>query len=167
MRVAETPPPSLDCADIYPPDAVLTVALGNTTVEQAVAAFGPLLSVSGRPPRYRFEDRGCVLLLTVGTTYVQTAELSPYFSLGDLLARYGNPPAVAQIRASIHLPGRDRLALLYPEQGLAALFEDTPASLSTLIPELWLGAPTDLRGLLRALGDTEATVLEHWQPPLF
>lgn len=166
-RVAETPPPTLDCADVYPPDAVLIVAQGNTTVEQATAAFGPVLNVSGRPPRYRFEDRGCSLVLTMGTTYVQAAELSPYFSLGDLLARYGNPPAVARIRANIRLPGRDRLTLLYPEQGMAALFEDPPASLATLIPELRLVAPTDLRGLLRALGDADAAVLEHWQPPLF
>jgi|GEM_PF-1460227 len=166
-RVVETPPPTLDCAAVYPPDAVLTVALGNTTVEQALAAFGPVLSISGRPPRYHFEDRGCSLVLSVGTRYVQGAILSPYFSLGDLLARYGAPPAVARIRASIHLPGRDRLALLYPERGLAALFEDIPAGLATWIPELRLVAPTDLHGLLRALGDTDATVLEHWQPPLF
>lgn len=166
-RLAETPPPTLDCADVYPPDAVLTIAQGSTTVEQAVAAFGPVLSVSGRPPRYRFEDRGCTLILTMGTTYVQAAELSPYFSLDDLLSRYGDPPAAAQIRASIRLPGRDRLGLLYPEMGLAALFEDPPVRRSDTIPELRLVAPTDLAGLLRALGDANATVLEHWQPPLF
>ncbi len=157
-------PPGVNCGDVFPLDAVLRLVRDPLTIQQAMAAFGPVLSASGRPPRFRFEAEGCVLLVTGGMTYVQAAELRPYFTLGELLARLGEPEAVAEVPAGPRLPGRDRLALLYPAQGLMALFEGPPAALTDLIPQLLLVPPTDRPGLLDALG-APARLVEGWTPP--
>jgi hypothetical protein len=35
---------------VFPLDAVARIGSGSLTIEQVIAAFGPLVSVSGRPP---------------------------------------------------------------------------------------------------------------------
>lgn len=155
--------PTLDCTEVFPPEVVLRVAGGELTVAQAIAAFGPVVSTSGRPPRLRFEESGCVLLLTAGVQTVQAAELRPYFTLDELLARYGEPSAVVTIPASIRLPGRDRLALLYPEIGLIALFERPPADRVGLIPQVQIARAADLDAMLAELGAGVESV--SWTPP--
>ena len=155
--------PTLDCAEVFPPEVVLRVAREELTVAQAIAAFGPVVSTSGRPPRLRFEESGCVLLLTAGVQTVQAAELRPYFTLDELMTRYGEPSAVVTIPASIRLPGRDRLAFLYPEIGLIALFERPPADRDSLIPQVQIVRAADLDTMLAGLG--AGVVPVSWTPP--
>ncbi|MBN1965594.1 MAG: hypothetical protein JW910_13170, partial [Anaerolineae bacterium] len=129
------------------------------------------LSVSGRPPIYRFEEGGCALVVTAGAQTIQQAALMPYFSLRELLDRYGEPTAAADVPGSVRLPvgpglvGPDRFALLYPAEGLIALFDGPPGGTSAIIAELRLIPPTDLDGMLAALGSETEPVAE-WSLPL-
>lgn len=166
-------PPAYDvaCAQAFPPETALRILADGWTITQVEAAFGPVLSVSGRPPVYRFEAGDCVLTVTAGVSTIQQVTLMPYFTLGELLDRYRDPAATADVPGSVRLPvgpglvGPDRFALLYPAAGVAALFDGPPASRQTRIAELRLLPVNDLDGLLAALGP-EVALTEGWSLPV-
>ncbi len=159
-----TASPATDCAAAFPLEAVRRAVQDGLSMEQVAAAFGPVLSVSGRPPRYRFQAGGCLLLVTAGMRSAQRAELRPYFSLGELVARFGEPEAVAAVAGGLRLPGREHLALLYPAEGLVAVFEGRPGSRGALIPRLVVVQAGEVAALWRELG-AGAEPVEGWQVP--
>lgn len=159
-----TADPATGCAAAFPLEAVRRAVQGGLSMEQVAAAFGPVLSVSGRPPRYRFQAGGCLLLVTAGMRSAQRAELRPYFSLGELVARLGEPEAVAAVADGLRLPGREHLALLYPAEGLIALFEGRPGSRGAPIPRLVVVQPGEVAALWRELG-AGAEPVEGWEVP--
>ena len=140
------------------------IATGTLTIAQVIAAFGPVDHVGGRPPVYRFAADGCVLRVTVGATYARAAELEPYTTLGRLADQLGPPDAAASVPASLRLPGRDRLALLYPAAGVIALFEHAPLALADRIDTLQVVPAGTLDDLLAQLGP-EARLVPGWTFP--
>jgi hypothetical protein len=154
-----------ECDAAFPLAVVGRIATGTLTIEQVIAAFGPVIHVSGRPPVYRFELDGCTLRVTVGAVNAQAAEVEPYAPLSVLVDQLGPPEAAASAPASLRLPGRDRLALLYPAQGVIALFEHTPLALDDPVETLQIVPAGTLDELLARLGP-DAQIIEGWTLPV-
>lgn len=164
-------PVTADCTAVFPLDAVGRISSGSLTIEQVIAAFGPLVGVSGRPPVYRFEADGCTLRVTGGARYAESAEISPYFRLADLAACCGAPEAAAHVPAasaeniaSLRSLGPERLALIYPARGMAALFAAEAAGLDSPALTLLIGPAGTLEEWLARL-PAGAEVLPGWTLP--
>jgi hypothetical protein len=131
-----------DCTATFPIDSVEAIEFGTTTDTQLRASFGQPVSVAGRPPRMRFEAGECVLLVTLGTTEAEEAELQAYGTLGWALDRYGPPDAAGIAQGNLTLPFADSILLFYADAGiilrfdadLDALDRDTPIDSFTLRP---------------------------------
>ncbi len=163
-------PVATNCAAVFPLDAVGRISSGSLTIEQVIAAFGPLIEVSGRPPVYRFEAGGCTLRVTGGARYAESAELSPYFTLAELAACCGAPEAAAFVPAasaeriaSLRHPGPERLALLYPARGMVALVAAEAVSLDSPVT-LLIGPAGSLDEWLARLPAGTA-VISGWRLP--
>ena len=161
---ASGPAAGTDCSAVFPLAAVGRIATSTLTLEQVIAAFGPVDHVGGRPPVYRFVAEGCVLRVTAGMTHAQAAELAPYTTLGQLADEIGSPEAAVSVPASLRLPGRDRLALLYPTAGVIALFEHAPLALADRIDTLQVVPAGTLDDLLAELGP-ESRLIPGWTLP--
>ena len=161
---ASGPAAGTDCSAAFPLAVVGRIATGTLTIAQVIAAFGPVIHVGGRPPVYRFEQEGCTLRVTAGATYARAAALEPYTTLGSLAEQLGPPEAAASVPASLRLPGRDRLALLYPAAGVIALFEHAPLALADRIDTLQVVPAGTLDDLLAELGP-ESQLVPGWTLP--
>ncbi len=130
--------PARDCTSVYPLENVESISFGQTTVPQLEASFGHAEAVNGRPPRFRFEEDGCTLLVTVGTDEALEAELDDYGTLGLLLDRYGPPAAAGIAQGNLTLMLFGNAVLLYPERGIIAIFEVGPDNLTRDTPVMSL-----------------------------
>ncbi len=163
-----TPPdatPSADCTQVFPIESVEAIHFGQTTTAQLEAAFGPPVSVRGRPPTYRFQAQGCVLEVSIGFREAQEAVLHDYGTLGWLLARYGEPKAVGISEGNLVLLIPGQAVLLYPERGVIAVFDALPDTLTraTPISALHFRAPFDAQQQVARL---KLATVAGWQPPL-
>lgn len=164
-RPTHSPTPEANCAVVFPLQSLLRIVGERLSVQQLRAVFGQEDRVAGRPPAFTWERFGCTLRVVMGVQAAQRAEVLPYATLGELFDRLGEPAAAAEVPGSSQLPGADRFALLYPAQGVIALFTDAPLSRAAVVDTLRLEAPGDLETLLAVL---EGTVLQDgWAvPPL-
>lgn len=157
--------PADDCTSVFPIESVERIELGETTIPQLEAAFGRADSRGGRPPRLRFEADGCTLLVTIGVQEALEAELVSYGSLGWLLDRYGPPDAVGISQGNLTLLNVDSAVLLYPDEGILAIFEPGPDDLDrdTPISQLIFRLPYTADKQMTRL---HLLPVEGWQPPL-
>jgi len=155
--------PARDCTTVYPLDNVEAIAFGQTTVAQLEASFGYAEAVNGRPPRFRFEEDGCMLLVTVGTDEALEAELVDYGTLALLLDRYGPPAATGISQGNLTLMLFGNAVLLYPEEGIIAIFEEGPDDLTgdTTVMSLQFRPPYDVEKQIARLHLEPV----DWQPP--
>jgi hypothetical protein len=160
-----SPTPAGDCTPVFPIESVERIELGETTVTQLEAAFGRAAYHGGRPPRLRFEDGGCVLIVTLGIQEALEAELVNYGSLGLLLDRYGPPAAVGISQGNLTLLTTGNAVLLYPEEGLIAIFDAGPEALTraTTISHLHFRPPYTAEKQITRLN---LRPVDHWTPPL-
>jgi len=160
-----SPTPSDDCTSVFPIESVERIEPGETTIPQLEAAFGRADSRGGRPPRLRFEADGCTLLVTIGVQEALEAELVSYGSLGWLLDRYGQPDAVGISQGNLTLLSVDSAVLLYPDEGIIAIFEVSPDELDrdTPISQLIFRLPYTAEKQITRLN---LLPVEDWQPPL-
>jgi hypothetical protein len=159
-----SPTPSRDCTAVFPIDSVEAIEFGKTTITQLEAAFGRATSVGGRPTRFRFEERGCILRVTIGFQEALEAELPNYGTLGLLLDRYGPPAAVGVSQGNLTLLTVGNAILLYPEQGVVAIFDLEPdeLTLDTPVSTLNFRPPYEVDQQVRRLNLRPV----EWQPPL-
>jgi hypothetical protein len=170
---AQSPTPMLNCTQVFPIERIEAIRFGTTTSVQLEAAFGSPASVSGRSPTYRFETRGCVLAVGTGSAIAQEASLFGYGTLGWLLDRYGPPAAVGISEGSLAsfaqgsmmdlVPGY--AVLLYPDEGIIAIFSALPDEVARTTPigTLQFRAPftvTQQENRLKLL------LVDDWVPPL-
>jgi hypothetical protein len=159
------PTPSQDCTAVFSLDSIETIDFGHTTVIQLEAAFGHPTYRGGRPTRFRFEDEGCILLVTIGAQGAEEAELLSYGTLGLLLDRYGLPAAVGISAGSMALPMVGYTGLFYPERGITAIFDSSPDALRLTTPI------NTLQFQLPYVIDKQFTRLNvhpvNWQPPVY
>jgi hypothetical protein len=160
-----SPTPASDCTPVFPIESVERIDFGETTVVQLEATFGRAGFPSGRPPRLRFEDDGCVLLVTLGTQEALEAELIHYGSLGWLLGRYGPPDAVGISQGNLTLLTTGNAVLLYPDRGVIAIFDAGPDEISraTTIGQLIFRPPYTADKQITRLN---LGPVENWIPPL-
>jgi hypothetical protein len=156
--------PSRDCTAVFPLDSVEAIQFGTTTIPQLEAAFGHAAYVGGRPTRFRFEDHGCVLRVTIGFQEALEAELANYGTLGLLIDRYGPPAAVGISQGNLTLLFVGNAVLLYPEQGIVAIFDVEPDALTldTPVSALNFRPPYEVSQQIRRLNLRPV----EWQPPL-
>jgi hypothetical protein len=160
-----SPTPADDCTSVFPLASVERIAFGRTTTTQLEASFGRAVYHGGRPPRLRFEDKSCVLIVTLGTQEALEAELVNYGSLGLLLDRYGSPEAVGISLGNLTLLTIGNAVLLYPEQGVIAVFDAGPDDLDRAMPvsHLHFRPPYAAEKQITRLN---LRPVENWQPPL-
>jgi hypothetical protein len=158
------PTPAQDCTGVFPLDSVEAIEFGQTTVPQLEASFGHPVYQGGRPMRFRFEDKGCILLVIMGINEAQEAELLMYGTLDLILERYGSPAAVGLSQGNLTLPMVDSAVLLYPELGIIAIFDVSPDELtrSTPVSTLYFRAPFEVDQQITRLNLSPV----EWQPPL-
>jgi len=156
--------PSRDCTAVFPLESVEAIRFGTTTIPQLEAAFGHAAYVGGRPTRFRFEDRGCTLRVTIGFQEALEAELTNYGTLGLLLDRYGPPTAVGVSQGNLTLLTIGNAVLLYPDRGITAIFDVRPdeLSLDTPVNTLDFRPPYQVSRQIRRLNLQPV----EWQPPL-
>ena len=161
--VMPTAAPS-DCTTAFPIETVEAIELGTTTSTQLRASFGQPVSVSGRPPRMRFEAGACVLLVTLGADEAEEVELQQYGTLGWVLDRYGSPDAAGIAQGNLTLPLADSAVLLYADEGLVVLFDRDLATLDrdTPVDSLFVRPAYTLDDQLRRLNIEKA----DWRPPI-
>jgi hypothetical protein len=135
-----------DCTSVYPLSRIQEIQLGQTTTIQLQAAFGQPINRSGRPPRLRFENQDCIMLITLSGDNASEIELLDYGTLDLLLETYGTPAVVGIAEGNLTLPLADTTIALYPDQGVIAMFEVTPDKLGprTPISSLTIRTPYDL-----------------------
>jgi hypothetical protein len=160
-----SPTPASDCTPVFPIESVERIAFGETTVTQLESTFGRADFPSGRPPRLRFEDGGCVLIVTLGVQEALEAELVNYGSLGLLLDRYGPPQAVGISQGNLTLLTIGNAVLLYPDQGVIAIFDAGPDAISRTTPigQLIFRPPYTADKQMTRLN---LQPVEDWIPPL-
>jgi hypothetical protein len=143
---------------------VESVKLGITTITQLEASFGRAKYQSGRAPRFRFEEGGCVLIVTVGIDEALEIELLYYGTLDLLLDRYGEPEAVGISQGNLTLLDIGNAVLLYPEVGIIAIFGVEPDDLvpTTPIVSLQFHLPYETEKQIRRLN---LRPVDHWIPP--
>ncbi len=129
-----SPTPTIDCITVIPLDNVARIEFGVTTLLQLEASFGPATYQSGRAPRYRFEEQGCVLIVTTGYDEILDAELVDYGTLGLLLSTYGEPAAVGISQGNLTLLDIGLAVLFYPDVGMTAVFQVAPDDLALDTP---------------------------------
>lgn len=129
-----SPAPAIDCTTVIPLDNVARIEFGVTTLLQLEASFGPATYQTGRAPRYRFEEQGCVLIVTTGYDEILDAELVDYGTLGLLLATYGEPAAVGISQGNLTLLDLGLAVLFYPDVGVTAVFQVAPDDLTLDTP---------------------------------
>jgi hypothetical protein len=160
-----SPTPAHDCTSVFPLESVERITFGETTATQLEAAFGRAVSRGGRPPALRFERGTCTLIVTLGIQEAQEAELRSYGSLGLLLDRYGPPAAVGISQGNLTLLAVGNAVLLYPDQGLIAIFDAEPDALdrATPISHLYFrpAYATD-----KQIARLNLRSVENWSPPL-
>lgn len=162
---AISPTPAHDCTGVFPLDSVEQIEFGLTTTQQLEAAFGRAEYRGGRPPQLRFEDSDCVLIVTLGVQEALEAELVNYGSLGLLLDRYGPPEAVGLSQGNLTLLTIGNAVLLYPEQGIIAIFDVGPEALdrATPVSQLHMRPPYAAEKQITRLN---LRPVEGWAPPL-
>jgi hypothetical protein len=159
-----SPTPLHDCSTVFPLDSVESINFGQTTIPQLEASFGHATRISGRPPRVRFDEAGCTLFITLGVQEALEAELDGYGTLQLLLDHYGPPAAAGISQGNLTLVMTGYTVLLYPEQGIIALFEVGPEELTPTTPVSTL--------YFRPVYEVESQVKRlnlarfDWQPPL-
>jgi hypothetical protein len=160
-----SPTPTSDCTPVFPIESVERIDFGETTVTQLEAAFGRADFPSGRPPRLRFEDGGCMLIVTLGIQEALEAELVNYGSLGLLLDRYGPPGTVGISQGNLTLLTTGNAVLLYPDQGVIAIFDAGPDEISraTTVGQLIFRPPYTANKQITRL---HLRPVEDWVPPL-
>jgi hypothetical protein len=160
-----SPTPASDCTAVFPIESVERIEFGETTVAQLEATFGHAGFPAGRPPRLRFEDDGCMLLVTLGIQEALEAELVNYGSLGLLLDRYGPPPAVGISQGNLTLLTVGNAVLLYPDQGVIAICAAGPDEISraTTVGQLVFRPPYTADQQITRLN---LQPVEDWVPPL-
>ncbi len=160
-----SPTPSQDCTGVFPLDNVEAITFGTTTLVQLEAAFGHATRVSGRANRFSFADEDCALIVLIGTDEAIEAELTPYGTLDLLLDRYGLPAAVGVSQGNLTLLDIGNAVLLYPDQGVIAIFNAAPEDLTgdMLVARLIFMPPFTVDQQLRRLN---VRVVDDWQPPL-
>jgi hypothetical protein len=156
--------PSRDCTAVFPLDSVEAIQFGTTTIPQLEAAFGHAAYVGGRPTRFRFESKGCILRVTIGFQEALDAELTNYGTLGLLLDRYGPPAVVGISQGNLTLLITGNAVLLYPDQGIVAIFgvEPDALTLDTPVSTLNFRPPYEVPQQIRRLNLRPV----EWQPPL-
>lgn len=159
-----SPTPAQDCTAVFPIESVEAIDFGQTTIPQLEASFGHPVYQGGRPTRFRFEDKGCILLVIMGITEAQEAELLSYGTLDWVLERYGSPAAVGISQGNLTLPLVGSAVLLYPELGIIAMFDAPPDELtgSTSVSTLYFRDPFEVEQQLTRLNLSSV----EWQPPL-
>jgi hypothetical protein len=159
-----SPTPARLCSTVFPIESVEAIRFGVTTLAQLEAAFGTATYQSGRPTRFRFEDEGCVLLVTIGVYEALAAELWAYGTLDLLLERYGPPAGVGVSQGNLTLLMVGNAVLLYPDAGIIAVFDAAPGDLTraTPISSLQFRPSYDLDAQFRRLNARAV----DWQPPL-
>lgn len=152
------------CTAIFPIDAIDAIEFGTTTSTQLRASFGQPVSVSGRPPRLRFEAGDCVLLVTLGADEAEQVELQQYGTLGWVLDRYGPPDAAGIAKGNLTLPLAGSAVLLYANEGLTVLFDGDLSTLDreTPVDSFFVRPAYKLDDQLRRLNIEET----EWQPPV-
>jgi hypothetical protein len=161
----QSPTPSLDCTTVFPLDNVEAIDFNHTTISQLEASFGQADYRGGRPLTFRFEDGGCILDVEIAGQFAQAAELVGYGTLDLLLERYGEPEVVGIAEGNLTLMLVDSVVLLYPEQGVIAIFEDVaPDELThtTPISRLQVRSAYEADNQITRLNLNPVT----WQPPL-
>jgi hypothetical protein len=160
-----SPTHASNCTAVFPVESVERIEFGETTVVQLEATFGRAGFPAGRPPRLHFEDDGCVLLVTLGVQEALEAELVNYGSLGLLLDRYGPPLAVGISQGNLTLLTVGNAVLLYPDQGVIAIFDAGPDEISrtTIIGQLIFRPPYTAAQQITRL---HLQPVEDWVPPL-
>lgn len=159
-----SPTPSQDCTGVFPIESVEAIDFGRTTIPQLEASFGHPVYQGGRPMRFRYEDKGCILLVIMGVAEAQEAELLTYGTLDFVLERYGSPTAVGVSEGNLTLPMIGNAVLLYPELGIIAIFDVSPDALtrSTPVSTLYFRAPFEVEQQMTRLNLSPA----EWQSPL-
>ncbi len=158
--------PSQRCETVFPLSSLEAIEFDYATIAQLEAAFGQSRYVGGRPPQFRFEDGSCMMTATMGIEEVQQVELISYGSLGLLIDHYGSPAAAGMAEGNMTLPWTGSSVVLYPDEGIIAVFEDElldELRLTTPISHLLFLAPYDLQKQLTRLNVTPD---DNWQPPL-
>ena len=161
----QSPTPSRDCTTVFPLDNVEAIDFNHTTISQLEASFGQADYRGGRPLTFRFEDGGCILDVEIAGQFAQAAELIGYGTLDLLLDRYGEPEVVGIAEGNLTLMLVDSVVLLYPDQGVIAIFEDiTPVELTrtTPISRLQIRPAYDADNQITRLNLNLVT----WLPPL-
>jgi hypothetical protein len=158
------PTPGQDCTGVFPIDSIEAIEFGQTGISQLEASFGHPVYQGGRPTRFRFEDKGCILLVTMGIDEAQEAEVLMYGTLDLVLERYGSPAAVGISQGNLTLPLIGSVVLLYPELGIIAMFDVGPDELtrSALVSTLNFRAPFEVEQQVTRLNLSPI----EWQPPL-
>ena len=159
-----SPTPANDCTDVFPLDSVEAIEFGQTTIPQLEASFGRASYVGGRPTRFRFEAEGCTLRVSVGVQEALEAELVSYGTLGLLLDRYGPPAAAGISQGNLTLLVTGYTVLLYPEEGIIAIFDIAPGQLKrdTPVSTLYFRASYTVEKQVQRLN----LLLTDFQPPL-
>lgn len=156
--------PGQDCTQVFPLENVEAIEFGQTSIPQLEASFGQPVYRGGRPTRFRFEESGCILLVTIGVREAQEAELVYYGTLDTVLDHYGPPAAAGVSEGNLALVFVGSTLLFYPEQGVIARFDVGPDELTrdTPVSSLILRPPYDLGRQLTALKVEPV----EWLPPL-
>jgi hypothetical protein len=160
----QSPTPSRDCTTVFPLENVEAIEFNRTTVTQLEASFGQATYRGGRPVTFRFESSGCTLNVAVAGDVAQEAELLSYGTLDLLLDRYGEPAAVGIAEGNLVLVWAGSTVLLYPEEGVIAIFDAVPDALTRDSPvySLQFRPPYDVDQQVTRLNLRPVT----WEPPL-
>lgn len=160
-----SPTPMRACSSVFPLESVAAIQFGETTIPRLEASFGRSTRIGGRPIRLRFDEAGCTLWVTLGAQEAVEAELVDYGSLGLLLDHYGLPEAVGLSQGNLTLLFLDYTVLLYPEDGIIAIFDRQPEALtrSTPVTSLQIRPAFEVDAQITRLN---LRPVEDWQPPL-
>jgi len=161
-----SPTPSERCETVFPLSSLEAIEFDYATIAQLEAAFGQSEYIGGRPIQFQFEDGSCIMTATMGIEEVQQVELISYGTLGLLIDHYGSPAAAGTAEGNLTFPWAGSSVVLYPEEGIIAVFEETALDdlqLTTPISSLIFLAPYDLQKQLTRL---KVTPDERWEPPL-